>query len=147
MASYTGQAVTNKVPAFGVPGTISIGGTAKDWDITQITVTPGSDKVEHRDNRGKILSRFHFNNSEAGRNMSSVISVTAIPRGTTEALAYAAGALVPNGTKFTYALEAVTNLGVPTAVGDWECTGFTVTGTNTDFISVTLTGDLNVSTS
>lgn len=145
MPSYDSNAATNKVPIFGVPGTVTVEsntlgtmeGSARTWDITGISVTPGADLVEHRDSLGSVVSRTHFNldGSTNQVNRSTTISITFIPVGADAAAALTAGALVRNGKKFTVASATV-----PGANGDWECTGCTASGSNVDEVSCTLNG-------
>lgn len=134
--AYTTNATSNKVPAFGVPGTVTpSGGSAKTWDIMSITVTPGNDLVEHRDANGMIASRTYYNNDSTGENRSTTISITAIPVGAARSNAASAADLLHNGTIF-----AVASADIAVANGNWEVTSMTWEGANTDNATITLNG-------
>lgn len=139
--SYSAVATTNKVPIFGVPGTVKVGAEVhtRSWDITSITVTPGSDLWEGRDANGKIVSRIHFNQvgsaGTPGVNRSTTITINYTPVDDTAEHAFAEGVIIPNGTTFLVADSTV-----PGANGTWECTGNTATGTNTEATTMVLNG-------
>lgn len=135
--AYDSNIAAGKTPIFGVPGTVTVEGegSARTWDITGITVSPGSDLVEARDAAGMIVSRTHFNLDASGINRSTTIQITALPVGAALADAVTASATIINGKKFT-----VASAKVPGANGSWECTGYSATGANVDNTTITLTG-------
>jgi hypothetical protein len=135
--AYDSNAATGKVPIFGVPGTVTVEGegTARTWDITGITVTPGNDLVSARDSDGMVVSRTHFNLSSAGVNRETTIQITALPVGTDVAAAVTAAAPIVNGK-----LVTVASAKVPGANGVWECTGYSGSGSNQDNVTVTFNG-------
>ena len=144
MADYVANAAANEVPIFGVAGTVKLDespgpyeATARTWDIVSVSVNPGSDLAEHRNAVGTIKSRTHFNldGGSPQRNRSTTISITFIPVGATAGAAATAGALIANGRKFK-----VESCSVPGADGNWEVTGCSPSGSNTDNVSVTLNG-------
>lgn len=144
MADYVSNAAANEVPIFGVAGTVKLDAspgpyeaTARTWDFVSVSVNPGADMVEHRSALGTIKSRTHFNldGGSPQRNRSTTISITFIPVGATAGAAATAGALIANGRKFK-----VENCSVPGADGNWEVTGCSPSGSNTDNVSVTLSG-------
>lgn len=137
--SYNQNAASNHVPIFGVPGTVTVTGegSARELDFISVAVSDGSDLVEHRDSAGMIVSRNHFNGDGGSpiANRSRTLTITAVPVGSDAADALANGAAIPLGTTFTVASSTV-----PGANGLWECTGYQSSGSNTDNVSVTITG-------
>lgn len=129
------NSATNNVPIFGCPGTVSVSASARTWILTGITVTPASDLAELRDSAGMVISRTHYNLDASGNNRSTTIQIQAVPVGSDAAAALTTSALIDNGTVFTVASSTVAG-----ANGDWECTGMSTSGTNTDHVTITLNG-------
>lgn len=144
--SYDANAATNHIPIFGVPGTLTVTGegSARELDFTGVSVSDGNDLVEHRDGNGMIVSRNHFNGDGSSPvvSRSRTITVTAVPVGSDAADALTNGAMIPRGTTFTIASSTT-----PGANGLWECTQCQATGSNTDNVSVTISGVWSVTNS